>query len=168
MITTLCTIGFAGKTAEEFFSLLTQAGVKRLIDIRENRHGQLSGFAKYPDLSFFLHEIAGIAYAWEPRLAPTPEIRKKYRTTKDWDTYEASFLQLMRERDIPRALEPLELDGILAFLCSEPGPEKCHRRLVAELFAEYSRDQGHSVEIRHLVAGKSGQSRSKRKRQAGA
>ncbi len=59
MITTLCTIGFAGKTAEEFFSLLTQAGVKRLIDIRENRHGQLSGFAKYPDLSFFLHEIAG-------------------------------------------------------------------------------------------------------------
>jgi len=68
MITTLCTIGFAGKTAEEFFSLLTQAGVKRLIDIRVNRHGQLSGFAKYPDLVFFLHEIAGIAYAWEPRL----------------------------------------------------------------------------------------------------
>jgi hypothetical protein len=35
--TTICTIGFAGKTAEEFFGLLTQAGVQKLIDIRENR-----------------------------------------------------------------------------------------------------------------------------------
>jgi uncharacterized protein (DUF488 family) len=168
MNTSLCTIGFAGKTAEEFFLLLAQAGVKRLIDIRENRHGQLSGFAKYPDLVFFLHRIAGIAYTWEPRLAPTPEIRNNYRTTKDWDTYEVSFLQLMRERDIPRALEPLDLDGTLAFLCSEPGPEKCHRRLVAELLAEYSRGQGHTVEIHHLVAGKDGQPRSRKKRQAGA
>lgn len=167
MSSTLCTIGFAGKTAEEFFSLLTQAGVKRLIDIRENRHGQLSGFAKYPDLVFFLQRIAGIAYTWEPLLAPTPEIRKRYRTTKDWDTYEASFLQLMRERDIPRALEPVELDGTLAFLCSEPGPEKCHRRLVAELLAEYSRGQGHTVEIQHLVAGKSVQPKSWKKRKAG-
>jgi uncharacterized protein (DUF488 family) len=167
MNTTLCTIGFAGKTAEEFFFLLTQAGVKRLIDIRENRHGQLSGFAKYPDLVFFLDQIAGIAYTWEPRLAPTPEIRKTYRTTKDWDIYEASFLQLMRERDIPRALEPLELDETLAFLCSEPGPEKCHRRLVAELLAEYSIGQGQTVEIRHLVATKCGQPRSRKKRKAG-
>ena len=54
MDSTICTIGFAGKTAEEFFSLLTEAGVTRLIDIRENRAGQLSGFAKYPDLEFFL------------------------------------------------------------------------------------------------------------------
>jgi uncharacterized protein (DUF488 family) len=165
MNTTLCTIGFAGKTAEEFFSLLTQAGVKRLIDIRENRIGQLSGFAKYPDLVFFLHRIAGIEYTWEPRLAPTPEIRKKYRMTKDWDTYEASFLQLMRERDIPRVLKPLELGGTLAFLCSEPDPEKCHRRLVAELLAEYSRGQGQTIEIHHLVALKSGPPRSRKKRQ---
>lgn len=168
MNTTLCTIGFAGKTAEEFFSLLTQAGVKKLIDIRENRQGQLSGFAKYPDLAYFLHRIAEIAYSWEPRLAPTPEIRKTYRTTKDWDAYEASFLQLMRERDIPRALEPLELDGTPVFLCSEPGPEKCHRRLVADRLAEYLRGQGHTVEIRHLVAGRNGRPRSREKRQAGA
>jgi hypothetical protein len=33
----LCTIGFAGKTAQEFFALLEEAGVERLIDIRQNR-----------------------------------------------------------------------------------------------------------------------------------
>jgi uncharacterized protein (DUF488 family) len=70
---TICTIGFAGKTAEQFFALLTEAGVKKLIDIRENRGGQLSGFAKYPDLAFFLQRIAGIAYTHAPCLAPNAE-----------------------------------------------------------------------------------------------
>lgn len=41
----ICTIGFAGKTAEEFFSLLSAAGVKLVVDIRENRVGQLAGYA---------------------------------------------------------------------------------------------------------------------------
>jgi len=49
----LCTIGFTGKTAEEFFTLLSDAGVQQVIDVRQNRSGQLSGFSKHPDLSFF-------------------------------------------------------------------------------------------------------------------
>jgi len=165
MDTTICTIGFAGKTAEQFFALLTQAGVKKLIDIRENRGGQLSGFAKYPDLAFFLQRIAGITYAYEPRLAPSPEIRTAYRETKDWPMYESSFLQVMRDRDIPRALEPLELDGTIALLCSEPGPEKCHRRLVAELFAEHMRGQGRVVAVRHLVIEKPTRPRRRKEKQ---
>ncbi len=48
----LCTIGFTGKTAEEFFTLLTNAGVRQVIDIRQNRSGQLSAFAKHPDLAY--------------------------------------------------------------------------------------------------------------------
>ena len=151
---TLCTIGFAGKTAEQFFSLLTQAGVRRVVDIRENRGGQLSAFAKHPDLAFFLQRLAGIEYAHEPRLAPTPEMRKAYRATKDWPAYEAAFLQLMRDRGFPGAVEVPVSDGTVALLCSEPGPEKCHRRLVAELLAEDLRGKGHTVQVRHLVAEK--------------
>src|SRR6267154_2296501 len=49
----LCTVGFTGKTAEEFFALLSGAGVQQVIDVRQNRSGQLSGFSKHPDLSFF-------------------------------------------------------------------------------------------------------------------
>jgi hypothetical protein len=162
--TTICTIGFAGKTAEEFFSLLKQAGVQKLIDIRENRVGQLSGFAKYPDIAFFLNRITGIGYAYEPRLAPSPEIRKMYRSTKDWPLYEASFLQLMRDRDVPRVLEPSFFEGTVALLCSEPQPEKCHRRLVAELFAQHLTPGGYSVQIRHLNIDKKGQSPQRKKR----
>ncbi|MDP9268300.1 MAG: DUF488 domain-containing protein [Acidobacteriota bacterium] len=148
---TLCTIGFAGKTAEQFFALLTEAGVRRVLDIRGNRGGQLSAFAKHPDLAFFLQRLAGIEYAHEPRFAPSPEIRKAYRASKDWPQYEAAFLALMRERDFPGAVEvPIE-GGPLALLCSEPGPEKCHRRLVAELLAENLRGKGHTVHVRHLT-----------------
>ena len=147
---TLCTIGFAGKTAEEFFRLLTEAGVQKVMDVRENRGGQLSGFAKHPDLMFFLERVGRIAYAPEPLLAPSPEIRKAYRATRDWTQYEPAFLALMRERNIPASLDAQAFAGTVALLCSEAGPERCHRRLVAELCAEYWRAQGHTVEIRHL------------------
>ena len=42
----LFTIGFTKKSAERFFTLLKDAGVKRVLDIRLNNVSQLSGFAK--------------------------------------------------------------------------------------------------------------------------
>jgi len=50
----LFTIGFAGKTAQEFFDKLQKAGVKRLIDVRLNNVSQLAGFTKKKDLGYFL------------------------------------------------------------------------------------------------------------------
>jgi uncharacterized protein (DUF488 family) len=148
----LCTIGFTGKTAEEFFALLSNAGVGQVIDIRQNRSGQLSGFSKHPDLSFFLKKIAGIEYRHEPLLAPAPELLKTYRRTKDWPAYEAEFLTAMKERHVPASLDTSSWPPKISLLCSEPGPEKCHRRLVAELLAAFWRERGDTVEIRHLVS----------------
>jgi uncharacterized protein (DUF488 family) len=148
----LCTIGFAGKTAQEFLSLLKEAGVERLIDIRQHRGGQLSGYAKHPDLAYFLHEIASIAYVHEPLLAPTPELLKTYRSTKDWTGYETRFHTLMKTRSVPEILDTSNWPSKVVLLCSEAGPEKCHRRLVADLIAARWRDAGHQVEIRHLVS----------------
>ena len=148
----LCTIGFTGKTAEEFFTLLTNAGVRQVIDIRQNRSGQLSAFAKHPDLAFFLKKIAGIEYLHEPLLAPPPELLKNYRRTKDWPSYEADFLAAMKERGIPAHLDTSSWSPEVSLLCSEPGPEKCHRRLVADLLATFWREHGESVEIRHLIS----------------
>jgi hypothetical protein len=160
----LRTIGFAGKTAEEFFRLLEQGGVRTLIDVRENRIGQLSGYAKFPDIAFFLERLGGIRYRYEPALAPTPEIRNLYRETKDWPGYEAAFLALMRERGFPEGFSLEDGEGAVAFLCSEPGPERCHRRLVAELLAEHWRAQGEAGEIQHLVQPKPTRAATRRRR----
>jgi uncharacterized protein (DUF488 family) len=160
----LCTIGFAGKTAEEFFGLLKSAGVRTVIDIRQNRIGQLSGFAKFPDIVFLLGRVAGIEYRQETVLAPTPEILKAYRKSRDWALYEAAFLALMKERGVPDQIAPAGFEGTAALLCSEPGPEKCHRRLVADLLAAQWRAQNHSVEIRHLVVTREAVGNSVKKR----
>lgn len=154
MTSTLFTIGFTKKTAEEFFRLLREAGVGKVVDIRENRGGQLSGFAKYPDLAFFLKEILGISYEHQPLLAPSPEIRDAYRKTKDWEQYEKSFGELMLERKVLESVVPEVFEGKIALLCSEPGPEKCHRRLVAEMFAQNWSARGHQIEVKHLIIEK--------------
>ncbi len=161
----LCTIGFAGKTAKEFFQLLESAQVENVVDIRQHREGQLSGFAKHPDLAYFLEKVARIGYSHELRLAPTPELLKTYRESKDWPAYELGFLDLMKERGIPQAFDVAAWPPRAALLCSEPGPEKCHRRLVADLLAADWRAQGHNVEIRHLVAARAKSAKSRRNKQ---
>jgi uncharacterized protein (DUF488 family) len=148
----ICTIGFTGKSAEEFFALLRDAGVECVVDVRQHRVGQLSGYAKHPDLEFFLKKIAKISYAHEPLLAPTVDVRKKYQESKDWDAYERGYLLLLKERRVPWALETSSWGAKIALLCSESEPEKCHRRLAAELLAGNWRAAGDDVEIRHLVA----------------
>jgi uncharacterized protein (DUF488 family) len=152
----LCTIGFTGKTAEEFFDLLRGAGVQSVIDVRQNRTGQLSAFAKHPDLEFFLRQIGNIGCRHEPLLAPTLELRKSYQEGKDWAVYEKGFLKLLKQRGVPKSLDTSSWPANVALLCAEPGPEKCHRRLVAEMLTEQWRAAGDDVEVRHLVSSTKG------------
>ncbi len=88
----LYTIGFTQKTAKQFFGLLADHGVERLVDIRINPSGQLSGFARREDLPFFLHELAGgCQYVYLPILAPTKELMNEFRENKDWQQYVKRF-----------------------------------------------------------------------------
>jgi uncharacterized protein (DUF488 family) len=144
----LYTIGFTQKSARQFFSLLLNHGVQRLIDIRINPHGQLAGFARQEDLPYFLNELAGgCQYLYLPVLAPTRELMSNYRENKDWAGYATRFEALMDERNIPAALDRSIFETVTGcLLCSESIPEHCHRRLVAERLAKVWR----SVEIVHL------------------
>lgn len=142
----LFTIGFTQKTAEGFFTLLTQAGVKRIVDVRLNNNSQLAGFAKAQDLQYFLNAVGGIAYVYHPEFAPTKEIFEDYKKKKgSWAAYEAAYASLMTERENDaRALEVLQ-DGD-CLLCSEAEADHCHRRLLAERI----RNLNNELEIVHL------------------
>src|SRR5688500_7016258 len=99
----LCTIGFTGKTAEDFFSRLRSGQVKRILDVRLNSTGQLAGFSKRDDLKFFTNEILGAEYVHLPLLAPTQEMLDEYRKEKrGWDLYEKRFRELTAEREIEK------------------------------------------------------------------
>ena len=142
----LFTIGFTKKTAQEFFTLLSEAGVKRIVDTRLNNVSQLSGFAKRKDLKYFLKEIANIDYLHVLDLAPTKDILDDYKKKKvDWHTYETSFLDLMKKRQIENKVSSEMLDRA-CLLCSEASPHNCHRRLVAE----YLNNKLGNINISHL------------------
>ena len=133
----LYTVGFTHKRAEKFFGLLRSHAVMRLVDIRLNPGGQLSGFAKQEDLPYLLRELAaGCGYLHLPMLAPSREILKQYRADHDWARYALRFEQLMVERNIPAVLDrDVFTSARCCLLCSEATPEQCHRRLVAERLA---------------------------------
>ncbi len=143
----LFTIGFTHKSAEKFFGLLREAGVKRVIDVRLNNVSQLAGFSKKDDLRFFLKAIGRIDYIHRPDLAPTQAMLDAYKKRKEaWADYEPQFRGLMVERRIEETVSRDLLEGA-CLLCSEDRPERCHRRLVAE----YLREHWGNVEITHLV-----------------
>lgn len=141
------TIGFTQTTAERFFTRLADAHVERLLDVRLNNTSQLAGFAKAQDLPYFARELVGAIYEHQPLLAPTQDILDVYKKGKGgWAVYETEFLALMKRRRIHEVLSPASFEQRTALLCSEPGPEHCHRRLVVEFLDE----QWSDVEIVHL------------------
>lgn len=144
---TIWTIGFAGKTAEQFFGTLRRAGIKRLLDVRLRNTSQLAGFTKQSDLPFFLRELCDASYLHEPQLAPSPELFTYIkREGGSWSEYERRFLVLLAERQAEAVLDPASFAKPTVLLCTEPKSDRCHRRLVAE----YLLKAWGEIEIVHL------------------
>jgi uncharacterized protein (DUF488 family) len=142
----LFTIGFTKKNAEAFFEKLKKIGVVKLIDIRLNNVSQLAGFTKKDDLKYFLKQILSCNYVHEPFFAPTKEILDAYKKKEiSWPEYEKRFNDLLISRKSHALISFSELH-MACLLCSEPTPDKCHRRLVAEFF----KNNFKNIEIIHL------------------
>ena len=142
----LFTIGFTKKSAEEFFTKLSKAGVKRIVDVRLNNVSQLAGFTKKDDLRYFAKAIYGMDYVHLPELAPTKDILSEYKKKRgDWIVFEKRFLELITRRHIEEIVRRDILEDA-CLLCSEEKPHHCHRRLVAE----YLRNKWGEVEIHHV------------------
>jgi uncharacterized protein (DUF488 family) len=140
------TIGFTGKTAEKFFSLLKKNNIKTLIDVRLNNISQLAAFAKKDDLKYFLKEIVGCNYIHRPDLAPTESILKDYKKHFiNWEEYSREYMNLLQTRNIISIVDKDEIIGSV-LLCSEHDPKCCHRRLLAEYF----KSNWENIEIIHL------------------
>jgi uncharacterized protein (DUF488 family) len=154
----LFTIGSNEKSAEKFFTLLLDAGVRRVVDVRLNNNGTLLGFTREAHLPYLLREIAGIGYEHIPNLTPDDDILADWKLNAKakeagkkpitWAEYETRFARLIQKRKIETLIKPAELD-YACLLCSEPTPEECHRQLVAEYLRDKWADSV-AVNIFHL------------------
>lgn len=144
---TLYTIGFTHKTAHDFFGLLEDSNVTRIVDTRINNTSQLSGFAKGQDLAFFTKRILQADYIHSIDLAPTKELLEQYRKKKiTWLVYEKEYLNLLDMRNIKSKFD-IESFHQNCLLCSEHLPDRCHRRLLAE----YLQATHSNITIVHLT-----------------
>ena len=145
---TLYTIGFTKKSAEQFFGLLRDNGVKQLVDVRISNSSQLAGFAKGKDLEFFTNEICHIPYKHIVDFAPTKELLDLWHKNEvTWTEYVEIYTKMLKDREIVKKYGVKSFNGA-CFLCSEDTPEQCHRRLLAEYLQEHSKEK---VRIFHLI-----------------
>jgi uncharacterized protein (DUF488 family) len=140
------TIGYAGISAEQFFTRLREAGVHRLIDVRLSNQSQLAGFTKRNDLRYFVRQICGAEYTHVLQLAPSSDLFAYIKKNPDdWEGYEQRFINLLTNRQIERVMPRVMFDEA-CLLCSEASPRYCHRRLVGE----YLQSHWGRVELIHL------------------
>jgi uncharacterized protein (DUF488 family) len=143
----LYTIGFTGKSAEKFFTLLKNSGVSKIIDIRINNTSQLAGFAKGTDLKFFAKEIGNISYEHLADAAPSKDLFTRIRDKEiSWEKFKPEYLKLLRERQIEKQISLKNLHQS-CLLCSEHTPDQCHRSLLAD----YLKAIHPEIEIIHLI-----------------
>jgi len=140
-------IGFTRKSAEDFFQILKDHNIRRLVDVRLHNNSQLAGFTKSGDLAFFLRQILNAEYQRVVDFAPTQELLSSYRKGSiSWDEYANGFLKLIKERRIEEKIDRNLFMEPTVLLCAEPTADRCHRRLVLE----YLREKWGSLEILHL------------------
>ncbi len=72
---------------------------------------------------------------------------RRYRDDKDWAAYEAAYVALLKDRDVEHEIGRELFEEGAVLLCTEPTPERCHRRLAAEML---QRDVFREAAIEHL------------------
>lgn len=135
----LVTIGYEGRSLENYLNELLRDGVTLLCDVRRNPLSRKYGFSK-GTLSN-ASEGVGIRYEHLPELGIASEERQGLSTPAD---YRALFAWYRREI-LPRQRAALEklLGWIsagerVALTCFERLPEQCHRHCVAETLERVS------------------------------
>ena len=136
MATTLFTIGYEGKTQDEFLSELDKAGVERVIDVRAVAASRRPGFSKTA-LANALRE-RGIDYL-HLRPLGTPaagrEAAGKGRIAEMRRVYAQELETPETELAMAEALEAAS-EKKSALLCFEADAGGCHRTMLAERMIE--------------------------------
>ena len=131
-------IGTEGKNAEEFFGLLKEYKIRKVIDIRNDRNSG-APFARYPDISYYLR-LNYIEYERIERLVPPEWMEYGYeqRDIKKyslWINNNKSILELLSE----------DLEGV-CFLGTSEDYKYCYRQIIVRELKKHNKN----IIVRHL------------------
>jgi uncharacterized protein (DUF488 family) len=122
------TLGYTGRKFEDLLSALLAAGVRTLVDIRQNAVSMYRPELSKSNLRAAL-EAAGIAYVHDPELGVPRDIRAKAIAagTRDviWNWYDEFVAKPYVGQNLHRFLNTAEHP--VAMMCAELDPTECHR-----------------------------------------
>ena len=135
---TLSTIGYEGKTIDEFLAQLSEAGVELLIDVRAVAASRRPGFSKTA-LAAALTE-RGISYLHLRALGTPKPGRDAARAGRIAEMH-AIYEEQLQTPEAELAMEQADAaakERHAALLCFEADVHRCHREIVAGRLAQRS------------------------------
>lgn len=135
----LYSVGYEGRTIEQFCELLSLASVQTLIDVRLTPLSRKPGFSKRR-LSDALDEV-GIGYQHERDLGNPPDNRAPFRTS-DPSPGRARYRDKLSNGAGPalHSLIAAARERDVAILCVEADPFHCHRQVITDRAADLAPD----------------------------
>ncbi len=133
----LFTIGYEGKTSNQYLNELKKYDVKVLFDVRKNPISKKKGFSK---IEFkWKVEAIGVEYLHLPDLGIESNQRKNLVSLEDYqelfEKYKKTTL-LANIKDQTLIIEALNEKKRAALTCFEADPNFCHRLSLAESILE--------------------------------
>ncbi|WPP00557.1 DUF488 domain-containing protein [Pseudomonas sp. HR96] len=139
------TAGYEGLSIETFIARLKQAGIDKVLDVREYPLSRKPGFSKKAFAACLAE--SGITYEHCPPLGCPKPIRNQYKIDGNWSLYAQNFRAYIRTQ--PELLLSLTTEAAkqrICMVCYEADARFCHRSLIAEAAQELDP----TLKARHL------------------
>lgn len=129
---TLYTIGYEGRSLEEYLNILLIRGVRVLCDVRKNAYSQKYGFSKAQLQPACVG--VGIKYIHIPELGIESGLRQELNTQADYDVLFENYRKTVLAKSyehLDRIVDLIESDERVALTCFEKDVNQCHRTQIA-------------------------------------
>lgn len=129
---TLYTIGYEGRSLEEYLNILLIRGVRVLCDVRKNAYSQKYGFSKAQLQPAC--EGVGIRYIHIPELGIESNQRQSLNTQHDYDLLFEQYrntVLAVSDAYLDRIVDLIDTNQRVALTCFEKDVNQCHRTQIA-------------------------------------
>lgn len=137
------TIGYQGRTIEDFVAHLVHENIETLCDVRRKAISRKKGFSKRALCSAL--EEAGIVYIHMPDLGMPVDLLPHRNVRDNGPILEQYECRINNEAKEVRRLADHTREARVCLLCFEVDHQQCHRGVLAEVLAS-----DWKCEVRHL------------------
>jgi uncharacterized protein (DUF488 family) len=144
----LFTLGYEGLDQRQFIAHLTHHGVDVVADIRKLPISRKKGFSKSALMETLCTK--NIDYLNFRELGAPKEIRDELYKSGNYDRFFRKYEKNVLDKTdyLVEILSLINRGHIVALLCFERNPQKCHRKVVAE---EIRKLDGNGLKVEHIV-----------------